>query len=67
MTDLVGRATKGIMPKIVVKANRMGNQIRINLPGKLLEDMKWKKVSYFILEKHGSFAVTIKRAYIAGE
>ena len=55
------------MDRYIVKANHTGSQVRINLPVKLIEEMKWKKLSFFVLEKQGRYTITIKRAYIGGE
>jgi hypothetical protein len=54
------------MAKHLIKATHSGNQIRISIPIDLLQEMRWKKVSYFILEKTTTDTVSIKKLIIKG-
>jgi len=51
------------MAKHIVKATRTGNQIRITLPKMLIEEMKWKKSSHFILKKTSNITIEIIRLF----
>lgn len=54
------------MAKHLAKATHSGNQIRISIPIDLLEEMRWKKISHFILEKTNADTVSIKKLIIKG-
>jgi len=47
------------MEKYIVKATRTGNQVRITLPKKLIERMKWEKVLFFVLKKTSNITVEV--------
>jgi len=54
------------MTKHLIKATHSGNQVRISIPIDLLEEMRWKKTSYFVLEKTTADTVSIKKLIIKG-
>lgn len=61
LTDCQGKRYKGYMAKHLVKANRTGNQVRISLPKLLLQEMRWERASYYVLEKLHTHTITVKK------
>lgn len=62
LTDSMVKWYKGLMAKHLVKATHSGNQIRVSLPVPLLVEMRWKEISYFVLERIDPHTVSIQQA-----